>query len=199
MTHIGLLGEHQRLENTGSLHALQSKHLLLVRYITAEVSDLKFREMFEQNSDVDKTAAVESSAEITLVVALLRRHHTTNSEKIHAEISEKFFQTKKYKIASGQTGEGNPSCETGQLAGGTSPSPTAGRGQGATPPWLPHRGSCRPNGRLRGAASPGGGSIHVESLWPAPAVDLKLLKICRNIPMPSPTIPHYGHIFWSHS
>lgn len=164
MTHIGLLGEHQRLENTGSLHALQSKHLLLVRYITAEVSDLKFREMFEQNSDVDKTAAVESSAEITLVVALLRRHHTTNSEKIHAEISEKFFQTKKYKIASGQTGEGNPSCETGQLAGGASPSPTAGRGQGATPPWLPHRGSCRPNGRLGGGQLPPAGEAY---MWKA--------------------------------
>ena len=168
MTHIGLLGEHQRLENTGSLHALQSKHLLLVQYITAEVSDLKFREMFEQNSDVDKTAAVGSSAEITLMVALLRRHHTTNSEKIHAEISEKFFQTKKYKIASGQTGEGNPSCETGQLAGGASLSPyvvawTRSRAAMAPPPgelsaeWPAEGGegeshACEENKRAGGAS-----------------------------------------------
>ena len=121
------MGEHQGLENTSSLHTLQSKHLLLVRYVTAEVSDLKFREMFEQNSDVDKTAAVGSSAEITLVVALLRKHHTTNSEKIHAEISEKFFSGKRYKTAAGQAGERSPSCETSQLAGGESPSPAAGR------------------------------------------------------------------------
>ena len=102
--------------------------------------------MFEQNSDVDKTAAVGSSAEITLVVALLRKHHTTNSEKIHAEISEKFFQAKKYKTAAGQTGGGNPSCETCQLAGGASLSPTLTLPPGELSAEWPAEGAVSPLG-----------------------------------------------------
>lgn len=43
-----------------------------------------------KNSDGDKTAAVELSAEITLVVALLHIHYSIFFQKNHAKTFEKF-------------------------------------------------------------------------------------------------------------
>ena len=48
ITHVRLLRKNQGLKNTSRFYTLHSKHLLLVQYITAEVSDPKCGEMFAQ-------------------------------------------------------------------------------------------------------------------------------------------------------